>query len=186
MNAPNLTPDPAPANAFLDALDPRGIFTFQTFPEGESQSESHYPTILHGTLKEHSARLAELNSAGHGVFVMVNEGDLKGRAARNVVRVRAHYVDLDGAPLEPLVDAELPPHIVVESSPGRWHGYWRVENCPITEFKARQHALAARFNGDKSVCDLPRVMRLPGFWHLKSATPFQTRLIKPAYEGQTT
>ena len=183
MNTPTLTTDLVQANTFLNALDSDGIFSFQTFPEGDVQGSSPHPSILHGTLAEHAARLTQLNHAGHAIFVMVNQGDLNGRGSRNVVRVRAHFVDLDGSPLEPLLDAELPPHIVVESSPGRWHGYWRVGDCPFTEFKARQHALAARFNGDKSVCDLPRVMRLPGFWHLKSATPFQTRLIKPACKG---
>lgn len=184
MTSLNLTPDLNQAEAFLEALDPAGIFTFQTFPEGVPRSGTAHPTVLHGTLQEHAARLTALNNAGHGIFVMVNEGDLKGRAARDVIRVRAHFVDLDGAPVEPLLEAEIPPHIVVESSLGRWHGYWRVDDCPLNEFKDRQHALAERFDGDRAVCDLPRVMRLPGFFHLKSATPFQTRLVKPTSEGQ--
>jgi hypothetical protein len=39
-----------------------------------------------------------------------------------------------------------------------------------------QKDLAARFSGDPKVCDLPRVMRLPGFYHRKAA-PFLTRII---------
>jgi len=183
MNKLNLTPDLIQASAFLDALDPGANFTFQTFPEGDTPSTMS-PTILHGTLEEHAARLTLLNNAGHGIFVMINQGDLKGRAARNVIRVRALFVDSDSGPIQPLLDAAIAPHIAVESSPGKGHGYFLVNDCPLDKFKERQHALAARFNGDRAVCDLPRVMRLPGFFHLKNAVPFQTRLIKPATKGQ--
>ena len=183
MNNLALTPDLKQADNFLEALDPGATFTFQTFPEGGTPS-SMPPTILHGPLKEHAARLTALNNAGHGIFVMINAGDLKGRAARNVIRVRALFVDSDNGPIQPLLDAPIAPHIAVESSPGKGHGYFLVDDCPLDKFKERQHALADRFNGDRAVCDVSRVMRLPGFFHLKSAVPFQTRLIKPASKGQ--
>jgi hypothetical protein len=177
-----LTPNVVMAKAFLNALDPTGTFTFQTFDDNKERKDGRLARILHGTLDEHLATLTKLQQQGAGVFVMVNEGDGKGRAATNVLRVRAHVLDLDGAPLEPAMQSELPPHIVVESSPQKWHAYWLIKDCPLGEFKVRQHALAARFKGDKAICDLPRVMRLPGFWHQKD-TPFQTRLIKPTFQG---
>jgi hypothetical protein len=183
MNNLALTPDLNQANDFLEALDPGANFTFQTFPEGEPPSTLS-PTILQGTLKDHAARLTSLNNAGHGIFVMINEGDLKGRSARNVNRVRALFVDSDNGPIQPLLDAAIAPHIAVESSPGKGHGYFLVDDCPLNKFKERQHALADRFNGDRAVCDLSRVMRLPGFFHLKNSIPFQTRLIQPASKGQ--
>ena len=183
MNTPTLVPDLTASNTFLDTLDAGGTFTFMTIPEGEMKGKDN-PSILHGTLNQNAERLKQLNNAGHGIFVMVNQGDLKGRKALNVIKVRALFVDLDGAPVEPLLQCELPPHILVESSPNKWHGYWRVDDCLHAHFKERQHALAARFGGDTSVCDLPRVMRLPGFWHHKSATPFQTRLVTPTPKGK--
>ncbi len=182
MKKQSLIPDLLHAHTFLDTLELDGIFTLQTFPEGETKSHVS-PTILHGTLQQHAIRLADLNNSGHGIFVMINEGDLKGRSAHNVVRVRALFVDSDNGPIEPLLTAAITPDIAVESSPGKGHGYFVVNDCPLGKFKERQHALAARFNGDRAVCDLSRVMRLPGFWHLKG-TPFQTRLIKPTCKGQ--
>ncbi len=183
MNKLNLTPDFDQACNVLDALEPGGSFTFQTFPEGDAPSNLS-PTILHGTLDEYAARLTTLNNAGHGIFVMVNAGDLKGRANRNVLRVRALFVDSDKGPIQPLLDAAIAPHIAVESSPGKGHGYFLVDECPLDKFRERQHALAERFNGDPAICDLARVMRLPGFFHLKTTVPFQTRLIKPAFKGK--
>jgi len=106
---------------------------------------------------------------------MVGEGDGKGRKAANVQRVRAYFVDLDGAPVAPVQSAPLPPHVVVESSPGRWHAYWWIDGAPLDTFKGVQRALAERFAADAKVCDLPRVMRLPGFQHRKRA-PYLVRI----------
>jgi hypothetical protein len=114
------------------------------------------------------------------VFVTVNETDGKGRATTNIVRVRATFVDLDGAPLEPVTTHRIPPHIVIESSPDRWHAYWLTVDCPLKDFKIAQKRLASQFNGDPSVCDLPRVMRLPGFLHQKGE-PFMTKIIFPSW-----
>jgi Protein of unknown function (DUF3987)/RepB DNA-primase N-terminal domain len=63
--------------------------------------------------------------------------------------------------------SEQKPHIVVESSRGHFHVYWRVSDVELDQFADLQKALAARFGGDPAVCDLPRVMRLPGFYHCK-------------------
>ena len=150
-------------------------FTFQTFDDAPHKLPA-LSRILHGTLREHAATLAGLNARGAGVFFMVNAGDGMGRKAGNVQQVRALFVDLDGSPLAPVKAAVLPPHCIVESSPGRWHAYWRVSNCPLDRFKPLQQALAARFDGDREVCGLPGVMRLPGFDHRKGE-PFTTHVV---------
>jgi hypothetical protein len=108
---------------------------------------------------------------------MVNQGDGEGRKRSNVRRVRAVFVDLDGAPVDPVRSAPLYPHIIIESSPGKFHAYWKVDGLPLDQFTAVQVALAHRFEGDPAVKDLPRVMRLPGFLHLK-AEPFRTRILE--------
>ncbi|MGQ0511546.1 MAG: AAA family ATPase [Betaproteobacteria bacterium] len=173
------------AQRFLDLIAPGEDVTFQTFPDADNAKKPGLARVLHGRLEDHAAELAHLNANGAGIFVMVNAGDglvHKGaktcRTAANVVRVRAVFVDLDGAPLAPVVDADTPPQIVVESSPAKWHAYWLVSDCPPEAFRALQAGLAARFNGDTAVVDLPRVLRLPGFVHQKSE-PFTVRLAEP-------
>ena len=175
-----LAPDVATAEAFLMALEPNGVFTFQTIAERGDVRTAGLVQILHGTLNQHWDELVRLNAAGAGIFVMINAGDGKGRQASNVIRVRAHFVDLDGAPLAPVLAADDKPHLIVQSSPGKWHAYWLVTDCSLEDFKARQQGLAEKFSGDISVVDLPRVMRLPGFYHQKTAQPFLTRLVQPA------
>lgn len=163
------------AERFLTLLAPGERITFQTFPESGKHRRG-LTRVLHGTLAEHASTLASLNARGAGVYWMVNAGDGAGRKAENVQRVRALFVDLDGAPLEPVRAAPLAPHCIVETSPGRWHAYWRIADCQLEDFRPLQKALAKRFSADAKVCDLPRVMRLPGFDHRKRA-PYRSHLV---------
>lgn len=179
----DFTPNWDHARKFLDALDSGGTFTFQAFPEAEGSHTR--PKVLHGTLEKHGAELEALNRAGSGNFVMVNAGDgviLAGartcRTTANVIRVRALFVDLDGAPVAPVLRCALPPDWVVQSSLRRWHAYWKVTDCQLDEFASLQSDLAQTFNGDRTVKDLPRVMRVPGFYHRK-AEPFRSELYLP-------
>ncbi len=180
----NLTPDLTMAAAFLNLVDPRGVVTFQAFDDNKDRKSLGMAQVVHGTLEQHAERLEFLQRRGAGVFFMVNagdglvhEGNNTCRTTSNVVQVRALFADLDGSPLQPVLDAHYP-DIVVESSPGRWHAYWLTNDCPLADFKLRQQQIAAKFNADPKVCDLPRVMRLPGFWHQK-AEPFMTHMIFP-------
>jgi len=163
------------ASRFLDRLAPDGDLTFQTFDDGPDE-RPELARILHGSLDQHADDLVVLNRERAGVFVMINAGDGRGRRAENVVSIRALFLDLDGPPLHPVLAAGAPAHLVVESSPGKFHVYWLVSDCPLDRFSILQKALAARFNGDPQVHDRPRVMRVVDFWHRKGK-PFRTRLI---------
>ena len=124
--------------------------------------------------------LAVRNADGAAVWVQINKGDGKGRRKENVTRVRAVFADLDGSPLSAVMGCELEPHAVVESSPGKYHAYWLVDGLPLDQFEGVQRRIATMFNGD-SVCDLCRVMRLPGFVHQKDPTkPFMTHIVYQA------
>lgn len=175
---PALKQDQTQTLRFLQVLtgDQKPSVTYQTFADSKG-GDPILAGKLHGVLPgDNYKKLKYKQTKGAGVFGMINEGDGKGRKAENVVRVRALFLDLDGAPLEPARDA-LRPHIVVESSPGKFHLYWKVSDCPLGQFGPLQKAIARRFGGDSSVSDLPRVMRLPGFFHQKGE-PVMTRLVK--------
>lgn len=169
-----LVPDLEMAIAFRDFLEPGGELTFQVIAESRT-SDAARSEHRHGRLEDLAQWLTVQNQAGAGVFAMVNRGDGAGRKKSNVMSVRAAFVDLDGAPLEPILASALPPDLVVESSPGKWHAYWRLIDCPLEKFPSVQSALAERFGSDPAVKDLPRVMRLPGFYHHKG-DPFMTRI----------
>ena len=179
-----LTPNADAARTFIKLLAPDGIVTFQTFGDDKVRKNPGLARVFHGTLDQYLDDLTKLQQQGAGVFIMVNQGDgiihpgnKTCRTAKNVVAVRAAFADLDGSPLDPVLKA-LPPDIVVESSPDRFHTYWLTSDCPLDQFKQTQSQIALKFSSDPSVCDLPRVMRLPGFFHQKD-TPCMTRIIFP-------
>lgn len=169
------------AQRFLTLLSEgdESIFSFQTF--SDKKDKKPFPKILHGSLETHQKELVQFNRDGAGVFVTVNETDGKGRSKGNITRVRAVFVDLDGSPLEPVIEGPLSPHVVIESSPGRYHAYWIVEGIDLKCFTQIQEKLIEKFKGDPKVCDLSRVMRLPGFYHQKNL-PFLSKIIHESGE----
>jgi len=192
-----LEPNRNEAERFLKALDPAPDtrFCFQTFDddpkrkkeraeENKLRKKKGKPLLKdplarwrYGTLEEHLDELVKLNERGAGIYFTVNETDGNGRKKTNVTRIRASFVDLDGSPIEPVNKAEVKPHIVVESSPGRFHAYWCFTGrMPLKVFESLQKGLAARFNGDPAIHDLSRVMRLPGFIHRKGE-PFASHIV---------
>ena len=173
--------------SFLSAIDSQATsFHFRTFDDveldGKKRGNQALSKKFHGPLSTHFESLCRLNEQGAGVFVVINAG---GQVKSDITRVRAVFADTDGAPLTPIVES-LPPHIVVQSSPGKWHAYYRVEShFPLDKFGAVQSAIAEKYGTDGAVKDLPRVMRLPGFMHNKgkpcmvTTTHLDTR--SPAY-----
>ena len=159
---------------YLDIICGKSLATWQTFDDNDERKAEHLGKKIHGRYPFVFKQLEALQKQGAGVFLMVNEGDGKGRSIGNVTRVRAVFVDLDGSPVEPVM--EFDPHLAVESSPGRYHAYWLVNDCQLDQFTPIQKALAAKFDGDNKVIDLCRVMRVPGFLHQKGE-PFTTKII---------
>jgi hypothetical protein len=159
-------PDFSLAERFLKYLDPNAtVFTFQTLDDNQDRADKSLIRTLHGSLADNWNAMASLSQKGAGIFVTVNETDLKGRKDENIKRIRAVFVDTDGAPQAP-IDA-YSPHIIVETSPGRYHNYWLVDRCPLSDFKTAQLQMIRVWGTDKSINDLSRIMRLPGFPHQK-------------------
>lgn len=166
------------AEKFLAALDPTAQrFTFQTFDDSK-EKRPDLARVIHGTLEQCAPELEQLNKRGAGVYVTVNKTDLKGRSKEHIVHVRAVCADFD----DPMPVHELgerlkgtgKPSIVVRSSivggNPKFHVYWSIDPAdplPLDEFTGCQSAIAERLRSDPAIKDLPRVMRLPGFYHLK-------------------
>jgi Protein of unknown function (DUF3631)/RepB DNA-primase from phage plasmid len=188
-----IRPNPQRAEFFLRVLAPgTERFTFQTYTDCPNKRDEYktrgmrdpLARILHGSFAQHASELARLSAAGAGIYVVINETDFHGRATANIVRVRAYFVDLDGAPVANLHRIRLGPHLATETSPGRYHAYWLITGATLKQFKSIQQRVAKLMGGDPSVCDLPRVMRLAGFPHQKdSAQPFLVSVAAPAEPG---
>jgi hypothetical protein len=173
----SLQPDMMAAAKFLRLIcgqDDR--ICFQTIANAEASSQVN-DTHKTGSLRELFPWLCEQNQEGKGIYAVINATNGKGRKTEDIVAVNAVFVDLDGAPLGPIMAAKLKPHAIVETSEKRFHAFWRVDSSVgLSDFTPIQRELAKKFLGDPQVVDLPRVMRLPGFFHVKGV-PFQSRIM---------
>lgn len=168
-----IEPDFSEAERFLGLLDEEAeIFHFRTFDDSEAK-DSKLTRKLSGSFDQVKDELAKLNRQGAGVFVVINEG---GHTDASITRIRAVFEDQDQAD-KPRPHYELEPHLEIESSPGKTHRYWLIDDLPVKRFKSFQQSIASAFGSDKSVCNPSRVMRLPGFIHQKGE-PFMTRIIE--------
>jgi P4 family phage/plasmid primase-like protien len=162
------------AQEFITALtgSPDASVTFQTFDDdGDRKSPS-----LVKQWTDHAApsqgELERLSKEGAGLFVTVQQTNGKGRKETNITEVRALFVDFDGY-LPSGAEWHLQPSMIVRSSGNKGHAYWLLSEsvAPNKEgFRKLQQRLIAyysSFGSDPACCDLARVLRLPGSYHLK-------------------
>ena len=146
---------------FLSLLDEdQDCFTFACI---QGTCTHHY-----GTIEELSGFLSQCNSEGADIFVVINHTGSKLAKDSAVSRIRAVFADDDNSRNAHRVDWPAEPHVIVESSPGKYHYYWLVENLPPSEFSGIQRAISEKYGTDKAVSNLARLMRLPGFTNNKS------------------
>lgn len=77
------------------------------------------------------------------------------------------YVDADNKRAMEKVRAKYPyPTLVVKTSIGHYHIYWKLdEKISVEEQEGSMKLLAKDIGADPAATDVSRVLRLPGFWH---------------------
>lgn len=176
-----LEPDLDQAALFLETIvGDGGLVTLQTFDDSPDK-RGQLVRVRHGRYGRNEIDLAELtdlNNRGAGIFLCVNETNGRGRLASDIVAVRALFVDLDRDAPDP--EWHITPDLIVRSGgKGRLHAYWVLApGTPLDAFGPAQRSLALHYGGD-AVSDLPRVMRLPGFFHRKREPAVMTTVEVP-------
>lgn len=125
---------------------------------------------IRGKLSDVYDQLQGYNLQGYGVFCAINALDGHGRELVNIDHIRTHVVDLDN-PITAQANysrAAASGTFAVQSSPGKYHVYWRVKPYTSNNYYTMiQRKFAQFYDGDKSIIDATRVMRVPGFYHCK-------------------
>lgn len=167
------------AQKFLTLLDESVSFhTFQTFDDvsfddGRRRKNPDLVKIIHGDLEDSFNALETLNDRGAGVYVTVQEMDGNGRKSENLKTIRAIFQEDDGDGKK----LPLDPHIIVNTSPGKYHRYILVEGLSADEFNAVMEVIVNQYGGDKNAKDLARVLRLPGFGNNKYGYPYPVTIV---------
>jgi hypothetical protein len=119
---------------------------------------------------------------GFGVFQTVNDFGDSPRRKEHLVRIRAWAVDMDvGSKAEQhakLHASPLVPSMIVETKRG-YQAYWCARDGQADHWNAIVlERLVAHFGADRNARDLCRILRVPGFLHLKDpADPFMVRTV---------
>jgi hypothetical protein len=167
-----------PAIEFLDLLDPssEARFNIETYTDKKDKPKPdplsrRFPAFTREQVEHLLPQLEALNAYGAAIYVAVNEFK-GGRKIDNLRRVRGIHADLDKATEEQLQKLHeiLPPTIVVQSSSkSKQHWYWLLvesEEVDADTAKALNQGLV-RLGADKAAVDVTRLLRLPGFRHMK-------------------
>ncbi len=141
--------------------------------------------VEHGFTSAHKAvengvyeYLLQRNSAA-SIYIGMNpfkdelRGAKKGRTEENVAKIKRLYADADEnglAVFEKLKKSTtIPqPHIVMETSPGKFQFIWSVDGLAQDSAKRMLKALAHELGTDLAVCETSRVFRLPSFVNRKA------------------
>jgi hypothetical protein len=124
---------------------------------------------------------AAWNRQGWGIFWPVNQFNGP-RRIENLTRIEAWAVDMDEGTKPAMSDrlrtAPLWPSLVVETRRG-YQAYWRAKDGQPTHWNALVlDRLVPYFGADPNARDLARILRVPGFWHMKDPTqPFKVRTV---------
>jgi putative DNA primase/helicase len=189
-----------PAIAFLQALDPNPDATFNIehytdLPKGEEKPKpdplaGRYPNLTIAEVQDLLPQLHSINDSGAGIFVARNQCNGQ-RSKDTVTRIRGVHADMDGVGAAQLasVTGLLQPSIVVQSSSwDRNQLYWQLsdgEFLNLEETKSINQLLASIHGADKAAVDASRLLRLPGFKHMKYRNEGQTPTVTVTFEGCT-
>lgn len=136
-----------------------------------------------GTLPELWNTLIAWNNAGYGLFVTMADMDGAGLHTENVRASRVQAVDLDNISAQQNYERAIAwtptPSFATNTSIiyrddgqiayHKYHVCWSVPYYKDNDlFSLRQRKLRQMFDGDKTIIDAPRVLRLAGTLHMKN------------------
>ncbi|MDP9477212.1 MAG: primase C-terminal domain-containing protein [Actinomycetota bacterium] len=130
-----------------------------------------YPSAA-PTAAKHARRKDE---QGHEVYFCVHLLTEPKRTKENAAPVRTLWGDLDGCAVP---NGGLKPTAVVESSPGRFHAYWRLDDpIPPKVAEGLNKRIANEIGADPSGFDLSQLLRVPGTRNRKYASAPAVKLL---------
>jgi putative DNA primase/helicase len=189
-----------PAIEFLKNLDHAedakfNIEHYTDLPKGKPKQKpdplaGRYANLALSEVEALLPKLQAINEKGAGIFVARNQCTGH-RNEENVSRIRGIHADMDDITEEQLasVTAILPPSMIVQSSgPGRYQLYWQLaegETLAKAETKAINQCLAEYHGADSAAVDVSRLLRLPGFKHMKYRAEGKTPTVTATVYGNT-
>lgn len=123
--------------------------------------------------------LQKFNNAGGGIFLAINGADTDQDVLKNGV-AHAQFFECDDKSFEDqwklIEDAPLQPSIIDQTAKSL-HVYYLLKDGKAARFRGLQGTLCNYCDGDSSIKNEARVMRVPAFYHQKD-DPVMVKLIR--------
>lgn len=159
---------------FLGCIfEPEDIIEFRPLPPSAGRRWSplaEIPDIVEWLQRVN----ADEHQRVHAYFGANPRKEVGASQAEGVKLARCLFADFDGGTdyedaMSRIKAADLPWPTAILESGGGIHAWWRLDQ-PVADAEAwhvRMKAIASALGSDQSICDWPRIMRLPGFVNWK-------------------
>lgn len=132
--------------------------------EGRRKHPSHE---YEGELAAIAERTRRLNLDGHNIYMVAQPtkplpADGYFTRDSDIIGVRCLYADGDNSKLPSEWHVE-PTFILVHPKTGRWWAYWSVTSFSLDELRDMIKRIAIHYDGDISICNPARIVRLAGY-----------------------
>ena len=184
-----------PAIEFLTRLDssPDARFNIEHYtdvPKGAAKPApdpliGRYANLALDEVVQLLPKLQSANDKGAGIFVARNQC-VGHRSIDNVLHIRGIHADMDDVTADQMeaITNKLQPSIIVNSSEhGRYQCYWNLMEGEVLgkeEAKAINQTLV-EYGADLAAVDVARLLRVPGFKHMKYRADGRTPLVTARY-----
>lgn len=143
---------------------------------------------LRGAIRIKREDAQSYNREGYGIFQTVNQFHGKRKLDR-LVHINAWAVDIDSGDKQRMlekIEAGLKPTMIVETKRG-YHVYWKAIDGTRENWDAIvRNRLIPFYDGDKRAKDICRILRVPGFYHMKDPSdPFLVQRVTSNYVEYT-
>lgn len=163
-------------------------FCVQTFDDNDTDEKDNSLIRCGKPLEFTKDELKNLNKKGAGIYFTVNQFPEGRRRQTDCVGINAWYAESDTLPIEVqrenLRNSPLPPSFIVKSKKSL-HAYWLAKDATKENFIKIQMGLRDKFQGDTTMKDIARVLRIPGFLHQKDrANPVLVEILEANPENK--
>ena len=173
--------DPEILHRYFSFLDPNpdAIFTYSLM-DAESLQVVKGFGVKHGKVEDILENYWK--NEGCTIHVCLNETNMKGRKNADMVNPRVWCVDIDDvwdrARVKSYVDS-MGVQLCVESSPGKYHFYWKCDPIvSLSLWSTVQAGLAVGSGGDMNLSSVSKTIRVPGVRRVcKDGSTFLPRVV---------
>ena len=145
--------------------------------DGSEESRRKNPSQEYeGVLADIAKRTQKLNLYGYNIYMVAQPTrplPATGYFTRDtdIIGIRCLYADGDDSELPSEWHVE-PTFILVHPKTRRWWAYWSVTNFPIDELRDKIKRIAIHYNGDISICNPARIVRVAGYGRWKNGEDY--------------